>query len=267
MSRPILPGAALGVLGGGQLGRMFALAARAMGYRVHILSDSPTGPAAGIADELIIAPYDDADAAARLARGVSVVTFEFENVASACVEAAAQHAATCPGAHVLHVAQNRLREKTAIEKMGVPVPPFAAVRAATDIEPALKRAGAPAIMKTAASGYDGKGQAVVSDVAHAQQAWESLGSVECIVESFVDFQAELSVVVGRNTDGQIAVYAPFQNEHSNHILDITTTPAAMSTAIAQQAMDIARTIATSLDLEGVLCVEFFLTRDEQLLVN
>ena len=263
----ILPGATVGVLGSGQLGRMFAIAARRMGYRVHTFSpdyDTPTGQ---VADREVTAAYDDLDAVRDFARGVSVVTFEFENVPAATAEAAAQHAEVRPAGAVLHTTQNRLREKGFLAKAGFPVPRFAAVCSAEDLKTALAEVGCPAVLKTADWGYDGKGQARIGRPEEAASAWTALGTEEAILEAFVDFEREVSVVAARGLDGSFAAFGLFANDHSNHILDVTVSPAPVPPAVEREAMEIARGILEGLEVVGVLCVEMFLTRDGRLLVN
>ncbi|HVG06289.1 MAG TPA: 5-(carboxyamino)imidazole ribonucleotide synthase [Thermoanaerobaculia bacterium] len=263
----ILPGATVGVLGSGQLGRMFAIAARRMGYRVHTFSpeyDTPTGQ---VADREIRAAYDDLDAVREFARGVSVVTFEFENVPAATAEAAAEHAEVRPGGTVLHTTQNRLREKGFLTGSGFPVAPFAAVRSAEELRRALEEIGCPAVLKTADWGYDGKGQVKIGGVAEADSAWESLKTGEAILEDFVDFEREVSVVAARGTDGSFAHFGVLANDHRNHILDITVAPAPVPPEVEREAVEIARGILEGLGVVGVLCVEMFLTREGRLLVN
>ena len=261
----ILPGATVGVLGSGQLGRMFAIAARRMGYRVHTFSpeyDTPTGQ---VADLEVTAAYDDLDKVREFARGVSVVTFEFENVPAATAEAAAEHAEVRPGGSVLHTTQNRLREKAFLAGSGFPVAPFAAVRSAEELRRALEEIGSPAVLKTADWGYDGKGQVKIDGKLEA--AWESLKTGEAILEAFVDFEREVSVVAARGTDGSFAHFGVLANDHRNHILDITVSPAPVPPRVEKEAVEIARGILEGLGVVGVLCVEMFLTRDGRLLVN
>ena len=266
-SAPILPGATVGVLGSGQLGRMFAIAARRMGYRVHTLSpeyDTPTGQ---VADREVRAAYDDLDAVREFARGVSVVTFEFENVPAATAEAAAGHAAVRPAGSVLHTTQNRLREKGFLAGSGFPVPRFAPVRSGGELRRALEEIGCPAVLKTADWGYDGKGQVKIGGMEEAGSAWGSLRTEQAILEAFVDFEREVSVVAARGLGGSFAHFGVLANEHRNHILDVTVAPAPVPAKIEREAVEIARGILEGLGVVGVLCVEMFLTRDGRLLVN
>lgn len=266
-SQAILPGATLGVLGSGQLGRMFAIAARRMGYRVHTLSPESDSPTGQVADLEVAASYEDLDAVSDFAKRVSVVTFEFENVPSATAEVAAQFAPVRPAGQVLHVTQHRLREKTYLHEHGFPVTPFRAVHSAEELQAAIRELGCPAVLKTAGWGYDGKGQAKIHSADEAVSAWERLGTNEAILEGFVDFRLEVSVVGARGLDGAISNFSLLENSHSNHILDVTVAPARVSPRIAAEADAIARGVLESLDVVGVLCVEMFLTRDDRLLIN
>lgn len=266
-TRIIEPGAVLGVLGSGQLGRMFAIAARRLGYRVHVLSpdrDSPTGQ---VADLEITAAYEDLEAVARFARGVSVVTFEFENVPTAATLEAARHAPVRPGGAVLEVTQHRVREKSFLRDAGIPVTPFWPVRTREELECALLEAGYPAVLKTAAGGYDGKGQALLRSAADIEAEWPAFEGVESILEAFIDFTCEVSVVGARGLDGEVVTYGPIQNSHAHHILDVSFAPAAVEPQVARDAIEIARAVLSKLEVVGVLCVEMFVTRDGALLVN
>jgi 5-(carboxyamino)imidazole ribonucleotide synthase len=263
----VAPGAALGVIGGGQLGRMFAIAARRMGYRVHSFSPEDDSPAGQIADVEITATYEDLDALRAFARGVQVVTFEFENVPIDAIDAVEAFTPVRPSAVALHTAQQRGREKTFLADRGVPTAPFFAATSLDELWVAVARVGTPAVVKTAAFGYDGKGQHKVTTPADVEHIWTAIGHQEAVVEKFVSLQAEISVVAARGFDGTIVQYQPFENRHRNHILDLTTVPAAITPAIANQASDITRTILEELQYVGVLCVEFFLSTEGELLVN
>jgi 5-(carboxyamino)imidazole ribonucleotide synthase len=264
--KTVLPGSTIGVLGSGQLGRMFALSARRMGYRVHTYSpdrDSPTGQ---IADVEIDAPYEDLDRVREFASAVDVVTFEFENVPAATAETAANFALVRPAGDVLHTTQHRLREKTFLQKHGFPVTRFVAIRCANDIERAMPDFG-PAILKTAGFGYDGKGQYRVNSLDEANAAWDAMGRQEAVLEAVVDFAAELSVVGVRSEAGECAFFAPSANQHVNGILDFSIAPAQFDHGVARTAIGITRGVLEQLNVTGVLCVEFFLARDGRLLVN
>ncbi len=263
----ILPGATIGVLGSGQLGRMFAIAARRMGYRVHTFSPDTDTPTGQVADEEITAAYADLDAVRRFARAVRVVTFEFENVPSATVEAAAEFAPVRPSWDALHTSQNRLREKTFLQQHGFPVTPFRPIHSLADLQMGLGELGCPAVLKTAGFGYDGKGQTKIKAPDEAETALAKAGQQELILEAFVDFACELSVVAARALDGTFAHWGAVENAHSNHILDVTIAPARVPPEVAAEAVEITRAVLDQLAVVGVLCVEFFLTRDGKLLIN
>lgn len=270
MRRPILPPATIGILGSGQLGQMLALAARSMGYRVHVLSPRPEPTPTGmVADKVYTVPYEDLDAVRAFAQGVEVVTYEFENVPAATAAACAEFAPLYPDAQALHTAQNRLREKAFFTSHGLPTAPYAAIHSLAQLQPALSAIGAPAILKTATSGYDGKGQVYVegTDASAADAAWQAIGQQPAVLEGFVDFARELSVVAARGQDGCFAHYGPIANDHADHILDVSVAPAPVPAGVAAEAVAIARTVAEGLELVGVLCVELFLTGDGTLLVN
>jgi 5-(carboxyamino)imidazole ribonucleotide synthase len=263
----IPPGSTLGVLGSGQLGRMFAIAARRLGYRVHVLSPDDDTPTGQVADLEIRAAYDDLDAVAAFARGVSVVTFEFENVPAATTAACERFAPVRPGGNVLHTSQNRLREKSFLKSAGIPVTPFWPVLSRGDLAAALAQAGTPAVFKTVDWGYDGKGQAKLASADEVDRVWPKFAGGESILEAFIDFQCEISVVGARGADGSFVAYGPMQNSHVNHILDLAFAPAAVEPGVAAQAVEITREILRRLEVVGVLCVEFFVDRDNRLMVN
>jgi 5-(carboxyamino)imidazole ribonucleotide synthase len=264
---PILPGATLGVLGSGQLGRMFTIAARRLGYRVHVYSPDSDTPAGQVGDVEFVAPYEDLDRVREFARGVSVVTFEFENVPSPTSRACAEVVPVRPDGEVLHVTQHRLREKTFLSERGFPVTPFRRIQSLADLEVAARELGLPAVLKTASFGYDGKGQQKLRAVADLPTAFTNLKGAEGIYEAFVDFEKEVSVVAARTLDGEFAAFPVFENAHANHILDVTFAPAAVAPALETQAKELARGILEALQLVGLLTVELFVTRDGRLLVN
>jgi len=266
-ARAIQPGSVIGVLGGGQLGRMFAMAARRMGYRVHTLAPEHDTPTGQIADVEVVASYDDVDRIREFARGVDVVTFEFENVSAAAVAAAEAHAIVRPNGRALEVAQHRIREKSYLQSLGLPVTPFASVRSDVDLEDGIRKVGRPAVLKTATFGYDGKGQIRLGPHEDPISAWDQLGRQDAILEAFIDFERELSVVAARAVDGSVAAFVPIENTHDRHILDVSIAPASVAPEIAAQAVDIAAAILQGLEYIGVLCVEFFLARDGRLLIN
>ncbi|MFM8418791.1 MAG: 5-(carboxyamino)imidazole ribonucleotide synthase [Verrucomicrobiota bacterium] len=266
-SEVIPPGSVLGILGGGQLGRMLALAARSLGYGVHVFTPEPGSPAGQVADVECVAPYEDLDRVRDFARATDVVTFEFENVPSATSAAAAEVARVRPDGRVLHVTQHRLREKTFLRDHGFPVTPFRPVGSLSELERAVLELGLPAVLKTAAFGYDGKGQQVLRTPADLAPAMAALQGAPAILESMVDFTLELSVVGARTAAGDFAAFPVFQNAHARHILDVTTVPADVPEAVQAAARDLAHGILRSLDVVGLLTVELFLTRDGRLLVN
>lgn len=261
------PGATLGVLGSGQLGRMFAIAARRMGYRVHTFSPDEDTPTGQVADKEITASYDDLDAVSEFARGVSVVTFEFENVPAATAEAAACCAPVRPSGSILHTTQQRIREKSFLSGAGLPVTPYREVRSYETLNTALGELGYPSILKTAAFGYDGKGQVRINTPDEAVDAWEAIGKQDAVLEGFIDFDREISVVAARGGDGQFVHYGAIENHHSHHILDVSIAPARVKAKIADRAVELARCVLEKLDVVGVLCVEFFVKRDGDLLIN
>lgn len=265
--REILPGATIGVLGSGQLGRMFGIAARRLGYRVHTYSPDVDTPTGQVADVERRGPYEDLDAVRAFAAAVDVVTFEFENVPAETAAAAEAAAPVRPAGAVLHVTQHRLREKTFLRDRGFPVTPFVAARSAAGLAAALAELGAPALAKTAGWGYDGKGQVRLDAGADCRAAWSRLGTEEAIVEAWVPYACELSVVAARGLDGAIAAFPAFENHHVGGILDLTRAPARVPATVAARAEEIARALLEVLGVVGVLCVEFFCLAGGELLIN
>ncbi len=264
---PVLPGSAIGVLGSGQLGRMFAIAARRLGYRVHTLSPDADTPTGQIADVEIDAPYENLEAVCKFARAVSVVTFEFENVPAETAAAAASCAPVRPSGSVLHTTQHRLREKTFLSKSGLPHAPFKRVTSLEELTDAATKVGLPAILKTADFGYDGKGQYRIKTGADFPAAWAAVGEREAVLEAFVDFECEISVVAARTATGEFVDYGAIENQHVNGILDISVAPARLPPQLVAEAVETARTVLEKLDVVGVLCVEFFVCKDGRLLIN
>ncbi len=265
--KPILPGSTIGVLGSGQLGRMFAMAARRMGYLVHTFSPETDTPTGQISDKEFTASYEDHERVREFARGVDVVTFEFENIPSSTVESVAEIVPVRPSGQVLHTAQQRIREKTFLSSRGFPVTPFRSVNSMEDLQAALGEIGAPAVLKTAGFGYDGKGQSRIERVEDCSEAFDAVGRQEAILEAFVDFEREVSVVAARGIGGAMANYGVIENSHERHILDVSVSPARVEPDVLREATRIADSILVELDLVGVLCVEFFLRRDGRLFVN
>ena len=263
----ILPGSVLGVMGSGQLGRMFAIEARKMGYRVHTFSPDSDSPTGQIADREVTASYDDGAAVRDFAKGISVLTFEFENVPSRTIEWAAEHCIVRPAGRVLHICQHRLREKEFLSGAGLPVAPFRKVTSAAELTAAAAEIGLPGVLKTAAFGYDGKGQRKLMPGDNLAEAWAPFDGAPAVLEGFVRFEREISVLVCRGIDGDIATWPVCENEHANHILDITYCPARIPESVAANARALAENVARSLDLVGVLAVEMFLLSDGGIVIN
>ncbi|MFN0117346.1 MAG: 5-(carboxyamino)imidazole ribonucleotide synthase [Elusimicrobiota bacterium] len=267
MNQIIYPGSQLGILGSGQLGRMFAMAARQMGYHIHTFSPEKNSPMGQVSDVEWIYPYENLDAVKNFSSAVQVIGFEFENVPSATAEAAAAYCPLRPGAHVLHTTQQRLREKRFLEMHHFPVTVFASIQNRNDLESAAEKVKFPAVIKTADFGYDGKGQIKVHNFEELKNAFTNLQEKESILEAWVSFDRELSVVGARSLNGEYVDFGVFENEHTNHILDSTTWPASLSESVVKEAREIARGIFSALDVVGVLCVEMFLTKEGKILVN
>lgn len=267
MTGPILPGATLGLLGGGQLGRMAAQAAARLGYRVHVLAPDEDPPAGQVAFRHHRAAYDDTDAVAAFAREVDVVGYEFENVPALAAETAARHAPVRPAGSVLAATQDRLAERELLDRLGLPCAAHAAVRSEEDLARAVETVGLPAVLKTARDGYDGHGQRRLDAADEALAAWDALGRVPCLLERRIAFRRELSVVCARGLDGAVALYEPFENEHAHHVLDLTLSPPELDDATRAAAADLARSLFEGLELVGVACVELFDLGGGDLLVN
>lgn len=263
----VAPGGVIGVLGGGQLGRMTACAAARLGYSVHVMTPDVDGPTAQVAGAVTPAWLDDDAALARFAASVDVVTYESENIPIDPVRALAGRVPVRPGPDALAVAQDRLLEKGFVRDQGIETARFAPVVDPADLAPALEAVGTPAVLKTARLGYDGKGQRRIDRRDALGPAWEALGRVPCILEAFVDFAFEVSVVIGRGLDGSERAYPVVRNEHRDHVLHRTVAPAEVSPDTAAEARRIAEVLAASLDLVGVLAVEMFVGRDGGLAVN
>jgi 5-(carboxyamino)imidazole ribonucleotide synthase len=246
---------------------MLALEARRMGYRVHTLSPDADTPTGQVADLEITAEYDDLDAIRAFARGVDVVTFEFENIDTDAADAAAEIVPVRPSGSALHITQQRSREKGFLADRGYPVTPFAKAQSLDELAVGLGTVGLPAIVKTAAFGYDGKGQHKIDRIEDAERVWGLIGHQEAIIERLVDFTHEISVVAARGLDRQFAHYGAVENQHRHHILDLTVAPARISRNLADEAVHLTHRVMDDLGYVGVLCVEFFVTADGRLLVN
>nr|WP_246585306.1 5-(carboxyamino)imidazole ribonucleotide synthase [Thiorhodospira sibirica] len=263
----ILPGATLGMLGGGQLGRMFTVAARTLGYRVLVLDPDPGSPAGRIADQHLHAAYGDQWALQEIAQRCAAVTTEFENIPAQTLETLAQHLPVRPSAQALRHTQDRIREKQFIHATGLATAPFYPIQHPDDFAPALAQVGTPAILKRAALGYDGKGQISIRQPGELAQAFADLGEVACVLEQKLVLEREVSVIVARSADGECACYPVVENIHHHGILHLSLAPARIPETLAQQAREMAQTLAHALDYCGVMAVEFFLTASGEFLVN
>jgi 5-(carboxyamino)imidazole ribonucleotide synthase len=267
LRRAVEPGATIGILGGGQLGRMLAIAAAGLGLKSHILCPDPDSPAFDVAAERTIAAYEDEEALARFADAVDVVTYEFENVPGRTAEIIAAHAPLRPNARALATAQDRLAEKEFVQSLGIATAPFRAVGSEADLARALAALGTPAILKTRRFGYDGKGQVRMEVGDRPGEAWAELGGAPAILEGFVPFACEISIVAARGEDGSFAAYEPCRNEHRAGILHETRLPAGLPPDTEREAVAAARRIADALDYVGVIAVEMFVSTEGGLAVN
>jgi 5-(carboxyamino)imidazole ribonucleotide synthase len=265
-SLPILPGATLGILGGGQLGRMFTLAARTMGYRVMVLDPDFASPAGQMADVHLQADYTDHGALKQLGAACAAVTTEFENVPAASLIELANHCRVSPGAAAVAIAQDRSHEKSWLRDQGFATAPFALVNSEADLDAALAATGTPALLKVSRFGYDGKGQARIATLAEARAAFREFGGQPCVLEGFVKLEREVSVVLARSDAGECALFPIAENRHENGILDVSIVPARVPDRLAQEARDIAHAVAEKLGYVGVMAVEFFVA-DGQLMIN
>ena len=262
----ILPGATLGMFGSGQLGRMFTIAARRLGYHVHVFSPDSNSPTGQVADVEITAAYDDADAILKFVDNVDVITYEFENVPNEAIQLIENRVPVRPHCDALRITQHRVREKEFLVKSGIPVTGFRKIASASDLE-SIAESDCPAIMKTASSGYDGKGQTKVDSLNDLEAAWSRLGKPEVILEQVVPFQEELSVVGIRGMDGSFAHFGPILNRHTNHILDVSVLGAELPEKVKKESVEITNTVLDDMNVVGVICIEFFMTADGGLLVN
>ena len=262
----IAPGATIGILGGGQLGRMTALAARAMGYRIHVLDPDAACSTAPVADRVIAARFDDADAARELARQCDVVTLEIEQIATASIDAAAAYAPTRPGSSLIGIVQDRAAQKRWLVDNGFPLGPYLDVTSVHDVANALAKFG-DAYVKAARGGYDGRSQVRASTSANAEEIWRQVGQRPAVAERALDLAGELSVMVARRPNGDMAVFPPALNHHERQILSWSVIPAPLPMALLQRAEEIGRGIAEAIELEGLIAVEMFLTASGDLLVN
>lgn len=263
----IAPGSTIGIVGGGQLGRMLAGAAAAMGYKTHIYTPEKDAPASQVATKTTIGAYQDAVALRMFGQSVDVVTFEFENVPSETLDMLGEVVVVHPNPNVLHTTRNRIREKDFITSCGIGTAPYRAVRAREELMEAVAVLKTPAILKTTELGYDGKGQIRIDSADDAVNAWQHLAAHEAILEGFVDFAREASVIVARTEEGEVKCYPLVENHHKNHVLHRTIAPAEASEGTKQEAERIATTLAEKIGLIGIMAVELFVTRSGELLVN
>ncbi len=261
------PGATIGILGGGQLGRMLALAAARLGFKCHILSPSPDSPAFDVVHRVTHADYTDTEALDRFAGDVDVVTYEFENVPAETATFLSARVPVLPDPDILATTQDRLAEKTFVKSLGIGTAAFADVSSPAALLPALEKIGRPAVLKTRRLGYDGKGQAAIKNGTDPAAAWRDVGGQPCILEAFVPFEREVSVVAARGHDGAVECFDVTENEHRDHILKISRVPASVPETTARRAVEIAGTIAEKFGYVGVLAVEMFVLDDGTLLVN
>jgi 5-(carboxyamino)imidazole ribonucleotide synthase len=270
---PVLPGATIGIFGGGQLGRMMGIAARSMGYKVHVLDPDPACSAGYIADKVIEAGWNDRWAAANLARESATVTLEIEQVSIVSLDEASRWAPMRPGAAMLAVIQDRVEQKDWLQKHGFPTGAYRAVRSEAQLAEAVKELAGPVFVKSARGGYDGRGQAklgfggAVVDDAAIRQAWQDVGAADCVAERALDLAKEISVMVARAPNGEVKVYPPAENFHENQILSWSVIPASVPDELTARAQKIAGELADTFALEGLLAVEMFITTDGQLLIN
>lgn len=268
LSNPvILPGQTIGIIGGGQLGKMMALSAKAQGYRVAVLDPAEDSPCAQVSDMSIVAGYNDLEAIKELASMSDVITYEFENIDAEGLKWLAEHAYVPQGTQLLEVTQNRITEKAAIEKAGVKVAPYAVILTVQDIYDNIKRLGFPAVLKTATGGYDGKGQLVIKTERDLPLAEKLIEHGSCVLEKWIPFEKEISVIVVRSASGQTEVFPIGENIHRDNILHETIVPARISREAAEKGLELAEKLASALQLVGTLAVEMFLTKDDDIYIN
>ena len=266
MSNPLPQGANIGILGGGQLGRMLAVAASRLGLKAHIFEPGANPPAGQVADQVTTASYEDEAALHRFAQSVDVITYEFENIPTSALDILEQIRPIHPGRRALAISQDRLSEKEFLTGLGLKVAPYANVTSAAEAEAAAQSIGTPSILKTRRMGYDGKGQVRLKNVSDMEQAWQAMQGAPSVLEGFINFSHEVSVIAARTSDGQVACYDPGENVHREGILHSTTVPAILSAAQRMDAVLLAGQILNALDYVGVMGVELFVTADG-LIVN
>jgi len=263
----LVPGATIGILGGGQLGRMTALAAARLGFRCHVFTNEPDSPTEQVCGTATVAEFEDWEALERFGRAVDIATCEFENIPAEAVRRVAGVKPVLPQPAILEIAQDRLREKDFLRSIDVATTTYREIAGPAALARAIRDFGHPAVLKTVRMGYDGKGQVMLTPEIAADDAWQRMGGDTGILEGFVDFSCEISVIVARSADGASATYPPVENQHANHILDTTTAPARIPAETARRAEAIAHHIAEKLGLIGLLAVEMFVTPSGDILVN
>jgi len=266
-STPIKPGSTIGIIGGGQLGRMTAVAAAELGYRVHVFTPEANSPTEQVCERAFVAPYDDEAAIEAFGKSVDVITFEFENIPAETVRKLGQHAPVRPGWKCLEICQDRVKEKTFANALGIETAPWKAVHSADELAAAIAEIGAPAILKTNTLGYDGKGQVRINTDTDPAVAWGLLGADVGILEGFVNFELEVSVITARRPGGAMASFDVVENRHKDGILDVTIAPAAIREALAEKAREVAQKLTEAMDMVGLLAVEMFVTADGHIIVN
>lgn len=268
MSHPTFsPGSTIGILGGGQLARMLCMEAKRMGYRTLVWTGGLEAPASALCDEAIELAFDDPSALAQFVAAADVATAEFENIPRTTLEQVAQGVPLRPSAHAIATCANREQEKTFLRQQNIPCAPFWIVTNAAELDAALQQLNGPGVLKTSAFGYDGKGQRKLTGQENAQEVWQEFDAPRAILEGFIHFAAELSIMIARNPAGEIRCFDPVENQHRHHILDLTIAPAPVGETTRQQAIEIATQIAQAFDYVGIMGVEFFLLADGSLLVN
>lgn len=257
----------LGVFGGGQLGQMFAKAAKHLGHKVHVFCPESDCPASQVADFHTVADYHDFQQITQFAQSIDAATLEFENVPVAAAEAAAHYVPVRPAGETLYTVQDRSREKGFLLAAGIATTPYRNVRNESELHQAVEQLGTPAVLKTTKFGYDGKGQTIIQSPDDSLRGWNYLGGHKCVLEQFIEFRREISVLVARDSQGQIQTFGPIENTHANHILDVSVYPAASPASAVAAAQEAARQVAMELDLVGIACVEFFETDSDDVMVN
>jgi len=266
-SKVILPGQTIGIIGGGQLGRMMALSAKEMGYKIAVLDPTPNSPCGQVSDIEITAEYSNIEAIKQLATVSDVITYEFENIDVNALEYLDEHSYLPQGSELLKLTRNRLTEKTAIQNLGIKVAPFRLVENEEQFSEAVTKIGLPAVLKTTTGGYDGKGQVVIRSEEDFVEALELVKKQQCILEGWVPFEKELSIIVARNSNGEVNTFPIAENVHINQILHTSSVPANTSKLVIETAENYAKKVASSFHLVGVLAIELFVTEDEQVYIN